>query len=218
MKKIISLVLMVVVLFSVSALSEEEFTLHSGVTFGMTSDEIIAKQNERGNSFSMQDGRLTNSNSLSILDVDADIFYDFDENGKMTRQQFYFKNINFAPLAKDFAKVYGEPDCSSILGTHLVLPDASFYGPLPTGQEFADKMFNSYLVTGSRGDLLYYQWLVEAEGGYVVIEEYGYEYYAKVGKNPSYKIGSICLVDYRYFTKEAIDDVQTENAMKYGDI
>lgn len=217
MKRILFWVIALVMLTCTVAMADE-FKLHSGVTFGMTAEEIIAKQSERGNTFAMNDGRLKSTSSISILDLDATIYYDFDADGKMVRQQFYFRDVNFAPLAREFEKVYGTPDCTSSLGTELVLPAKSFSGPIPTGQEFSDAIFNSSMVTGSRGDIVTYQWLVETDEGYTVIEEYGYDYYAKVGNNAKRRIGTVCLVDYRFFTKEEIENAQQENSEKYNDI
>ena len=52
MKKIISLVLMVAMLFSLSAFAEEEeFTLHSGVKFGMTLEEVKTCEENAGFTF-----------------------------------------------------------------------------------------------------------------------------------------------------------------------
>lgn len=222
MKKCLCLFVVIISLISSVAVADE-FLLHSGVTFGMSAEDIIAKQGERGNSFSMKNNRLTNDNTIRILDLGAKIYYDFDENGRMTRQQFRFRDVNFAPLAREFEKVYGAPDYSSTLGTKLVLPTASFTGPLPTGEEFMDTYYSnisssSVSVRGNRGEMVTYQWMVETDGGYVVIDLYGHSYYVKIGSNSNTLMGTICLVDYRFFTTEEIDNAQSANAQKYNDI
>ena len=224
MKKTICLLIMIISMI-VSVAVADEFTLHSGVTFGMSADEIVAKQKERGNTFSMTtSGRMRNLNKISILGIDAEIYYDFNENGKMIRQQYSFQNVDFTQLAKEFERVYGKPDCSSLLGTQLILPEKSFDAKVPTGQEYSDKIYKRVsklkpgFVTGIRSDITTYQWLIEVDNGFVVIEEYGYQYYSKVGNTAKENTGSLCFVDYRFFTKEEMEANRADYMKKYDDI
>lgn len=223
MKRVICLVVAIVLSLCATTAFAEKYTLHSGVEFGMPADEVIAKQKERGNTFQMEGDRLKNTNKITILDLDASIFYDFDRDGHLTRQQYYFRDVNFAPLKDEFEKVYGSHNCSSISGSKLVLPANSFSGPLPSAKEMVSKVLGSGIadksyVKSEASDLIYYQWLIEVDEGYVVIEEYGYEYYVKIDKNPKQLIATVCLVDYRLFSKEDIEGAQNENAQKYNDI
>ena len=87
MKQILRVLLIALVLLMGTAAFAETYQLHSGITFGMTAEEAIAKQTERGNTFEMVDGRLTNTSSVMILSLPASIYYDFDADGGIIRQQ-----------------------------------------------------------------------------------------------------------------------------------
>lgn len=221
MKQILRVLLIALVLLMGTAAFAETYQLHSGITFGMTAEEAIAKQTERGNTFEMVDGRLTNTSSISILSLPATIYYDFDADGGITRQQYRFDKAEVGDLVQEFTKVYGAPDCSSALNTTLALPESSFTGPFPTATEYGHKYVGtSPLFLFSRGGISSYaQWLIEVDSGWVAVEIYGCGYTAKVsGQYTSYSVGSCCLVDYRFFTEAQINDAQQKNADRYNDI
>ena len=220
MKKNVAILILLSVLCMCFTVSAEEYQLHSGITFGMTAEEAIEKQTIRGNKFEMVDGRLASSDKVTILSKPAQIFYDFNADGGIVRQQYRFDQVDINDLVMEFSKVYGEPNCSSAIGNQLALPKASFAGPLPTAQEYGVQHvgINNSLVTYSCGSIEYVQWLVEVEGGSVVIEIYGRSYAAKVGNNARRTYGYCYLVDYRFFTEEEMEEAQQKNLDRYNDI
>lgn len=220
MKKSVFLaVLMIVLTVFVSAFAEP-YTLHAGVQFGMTADEVIEKENARGNTFEMIDGRLINTSKISIVDMNATIYFDFDSEGKLIRQQYRFRDQVFDSIRNKFETVYGLPECSSASDTKLALPSyfKSFSGPMPTADEFGKTIINNSMVSYSYSGLTYCQWMVEVEEGFVVIEQYGRSLNAKVGNKSSGAVANLCFVDYNLFTKEEILGAINENASKYDDL
>ncbi|MBQ7848638.1 MAG: hypothetical protein IJ343_02810 [Clostridia bacterium] len=71
-----------------------------------------------------------------ILSLPASIYYDFDSDGGIIRQQYRFDKAEIGDLVQEFTQVYGAPDCSSALNTTLALPEASFTGPFPSATEY----------------------------------------------------------------------------------
>lgn len=220
MQKMFVVLMLLSMMCTFCTVSAEEYQLHSGITFGMTKEEAIEKQKNRGNEFEMVDGRLKSVKDVIILSMPAEIYYDFDADGGIVRQQYRFDQAELNSLVMEFSKVYGEPDCTSTIGNKLALPQACFTGPLPSANEYglAHVGINSSLVTYSVGSMEYVQWLVEVEGGSVAIEIYGRSYAAKVGTNARRTYGYCYLVDYRYFTAEEMEEAQQENADRYKDI
>lgn len=126
MKKIISLWLMVAMLFSVSAFAEEEeFALHSGTKFGMSSQEVA--QIEQENGFEMDvyhyevsggysvygRGRIANMDnttmSYTFTDDDSlyDLLYEFYEgDDDLAKTLIKFETIEEGLVAKYGATEY----------------------------------------------------------------------------------------------------------------
>ena len=242
MKKIISLLLIAVMLFALSSSAyADEFTLHKGVRFGMTIDDVIEQEANAGYTFRAgSETRVYNESIVPILNAEnVGVYFTFDENGKLSEQQFIFSTykydfksfrvtnlINesmagageyaiFETLGTEYEKVYGKPNCSSRDGGALVLPtNISFRKTLfnsgVIGSDIARYILGdsivSYEIAGKLkypvSDVNYYQWLVECDGGYVVIEVYGYEYYSQFSGQEKTWIGSDYAVDYRFFTTE----------------
>lgn len=97
MKKIISLVLMITMLFTVSAFAEEDFTLHSGVKFGMTLDEVKTCEENAGFTFSEYfDGSYYIEGKIAGID-EARINYYFVD-GKLIQGIYEFPVAS--PLAR----------------------------------------------------------------------------------------------------------------------
>ena len=225
MKRICCVALVFVLLLTYSSAMAEVFQLHSGVTFGMTADEVIEKHRVRGNSFTMVGGRLKSDKRITILDNSGTIYYDFDAEGKVVRQQFYFTRLDMLAFAKHFSNVYGAPMCTTATDTVLTLPGGAFTGPIPTSYEKGYDIFGSMIsmMSHTRKNFQYYQWLVPAEGGYVAIELYGYDYYCGYPGQPATEsMGNVVLIDYRFFTEaeiqDAIVDAEEEAEQFYSDI
>lgn len=98
MKKIISLILMIAILISVSAFAEGDFTLHSGVKFGMSLNEVRTCESENG--FTLEkylSGNTYNTNSGKIAGLDSSrIYYSFDGD-KLVQAKYEF------PTGSDYA-------------------------------------------------------------------------------------------------------------------
>lgn len=162
MKKMLCLVIsLVVILSSVSALAEE-FTLHSGVKFGMTREEVTAA--EKANGFRTQE-----NSSYDTLDVEgfiagydnSEIMYSFKDNS-MTSVHYHFGQNDdkvFPAVKATLISKYGEPIYEDIDG----YIDFSIHGRtvLDTWEEFS-----GYLKCSVIG---FSQWLYPIEGGYVDI-------------------------------------------------
>lgn len=129
----------------------------------------------------------------------------------------------FRALGEEYEKVYGRPNCSSVAGGKLVLPvnmcfqktvfHSSVIASDIHGYIIGTGKVAGYEITGQlshpKSDVNYYQWLVKTDGGYVVIEVYGYEYYSQfVGQEKTW-IGADYAVDYRYFTEAEYDALWT---------
>ena len=94
MKKIASILMILVMLFSVSAFGEEEITLHSGTKFGMTMDEVRSIEEAAG--FTVPQGA---SNKMLQIDgqvagYSGTIYYYFtdNENGTLDRMEYMFSD------------------------------------------------------------------------------------------------------------------------------
>ena len=119
MKKIISLVLMVAMLFSLSAFAEEEeFTLHNGTTFGMTMEEVIEIEGNNGFVLSPgESGNTCSGNGIIANQQGTTISYQFDENDSLWHMQYSFSSLDtFDVVEQGLIKKYGNTDFSSETG------------------------------------------------------------------------------------------------------
>ena len=129
----------------------------------------------------------------------------------------------FRALGEEYEKVYGRPNCSSVAGGKLVLPvNMCFQKTLFHSSVIASDIHGYIIGTGNvagyeitgqlshpKSDVNYYQWLVKTDGGYVVIEVYGYEYYSQFVGQEKMWLGADYAVDYRYFTEAEYDALWT---------
>lgn len=122
MKKIASILMILVMLFSVSAFGEEEFTLHSGTKFGMTMDEVRSIEEAAG--FTVPQGA---SNKMLQIDgqvagYSGTIYYYFtdNENGTLDRMEYMFSDSSiYETMEKALEKKYGPTDYNSLRGISL---------------------------------------------------------------------------------------------------
>jgi len=173
MKKIICLVISLIVVFSSISALAEEFTLHSGVKFGMTMDEVKEKELAKGNEFVEEEDKLTSKNSITIINYPSQIVFYFSENA-LEREQYRFDETDVSTIVSEYTRVYGTPDCSSVSGEVLVLPDESFVGSMPSAKEVCGPVVinlgyspDNGLFTYGETELETYQWMIEVEGGCV---------------------------------------------------
>lgn len=106
MKKVLSMFLVVLFICIAGISSAEDFTLHSGVVFGMTREEVKAKEKEKGFSpsetqleytFYEEDGGYyqMKTNALSIDGsmvgiANSHLYYYFDEDNKLFAAVYSF--------------------------------------------------------------------------------------------------------------------------------
>lgn len=120
MKRIICMVLMTAMLFSVSAFAVEEgFTLHNGTKFGMEFSEIARIEKENGivlkeevngsSSFLSAETRIANQDNTRIT-------YYFIE-GSLYQMRYHFTDIDsYVGIENGLINKYGETSYSSLTG------------------------------------------------------------------------------------------------------
>lgn len=105
MKKLLTLVILLLVICLSSSIAES-FTLHSGTTFGMTMDEVIAKEAEKGfeakqttlyYTYYDDDGKYMRSTSSGLTVYgsmvgysDSELEYHFDKDGHLYAAVYIF--------------------------------------------------------------------------------------------------------------------------------
>lgn len=159
MKKYVAFVLLVLMIFTLAACSEPkkedaapqstlacDFSLHSGVTFGMTRDEVIKKEEAAG--FQMIKDMLPPEKAAVNLYTDIDHFYDeaqlpdlfasgtfagielsemaywFNDQGQLFRMQYSLDawetdEQDQQNIQNSLVAKYGEPTYSSEKGTNV---------------------------------------------------------------------------------------------------
>ena len=83
MKKMLCLVISLVVLLSTVSALAEEFTIHSGVMFGMTREEVITLETDAGFEVIESEEYITVKGKIASIDKSA-IRYYFEENALTT--------------------------------------------------------------------------------------------------------------------------------------
>lgn len=162
MKKMLCLVISLIVLLGSVAALAEEFTLHSGVKFGMTREEVAAA--EKANGFKTKD-----NSSYDTLDVEgfiagydnSDIMYSF-KNNSMTSAHYHFGRNDdkvFPAVKETLISKYGEPIYEDVDGyIDFRIHGMTVWDTL--------KHFSGYLQCSVEG---FSQWIYPIEGGYVDI-------------------------------------------------
>ena len=175
MKKLISILLIGMLLFSSISALAEDFTLHSGVTFGMTMDEVKSLEQNAGFAIETDDHKYDSSKVASALEVtgkiagfeNSDIHYLFDNSGKLYAATYWLRTND--ALESDYATIqnalegkYGNPNDAWLLVANRI------------GFEPNDYLSLAGLARNNKNVLPYYNsWLVELEdGNYVVIAHY----------------------------------------------
>lgn len=151
MKKIISLVLMVAMLFAVSALAEEEFSLHNGTKFGMSMQEVSDTELSKGFSVSPEGDGLYGEGTIAGRSPAA-VRYFFDENAQLEHCDYFIylnqqnssNNGDYDSTNESLIGKYGTPVATETSGTPLSVK--SNFSPSVKG---LFKMDNTgYPVTG----------------------------------------------------------------------
>ena len=212
MKKIAALLLVLFICLNVICPAiAEEFSIHSGVKFGMTMEEVmnaeknagfqVAKDSLSDLSLGYNCKELHSDICLSvngkIAGVDgANITYHFDKTTGSLVGALYVLGINrdvsfYETFRETLVKKYGKADTSLSEIWHTLLKLDSFSNADYFGNMGANI---TYLYNDA--------WLLPQEdGNYVAIS--GVYYVLSVGKNRL----TYTLIDYQYFEKEVIDGV-----------
>ncbi len=139
---------MIAMLFSMSAFAEEEFTLHNGLKFGMTKDEVYETEKAAGVHLIEDDtwdyiwegtiaGEWNSKLCISINDSGLDkVVYEFDSLE------------SYDTLNNGLNEKYGKTTYSSETGVYLDEPTTDHIDSLP------------YVFTDTYSNARYSQWLI----------------------------------------------------------
>lgn len=177
------------------ATTTEPIELHSGVTFGMSSQQIIQKENENGYSTEFRDdGRLQVTGKIAGFDSSM-IQYFFDSSS-MFHAMYTIgdSSITLAPTETDFQTIqtaleaqYGKPTFSSAMGTATNLP-GKYKNQYVTGIAWAE--WGNMPSLGIYCEVVdYYQWEIKQPDGSVVLIDH---FLAKDLGNYAQRISYVC--------------------------
>ena len=206
-KRLTALVLSVALLFTAAcafADSEEEgFTLRSGIEFGDTLDDIVAKETTLTRSEENDD---TFVGTIAGYD-DAECSFSFDDDGKLVSMEYRFDDsfttrdsgdLMYETLYDSLKRKYDDP---------LGYSNGSCY--MITGPAISNMAITVYLLgaqDGFKADYIDYdEWVVDA-GDYNVKIELTYYYLC----NSDYKYKYHLELSYLKFTDEEYDEAINE--------
>ena len=170
MKRFICIVSVFIVCLAVlgTALAEE-FSLHSGVTFGMTIDDIKALEESKGFETSQNElwpNEITISGTIAGIERGALINYTVDEQGSLFKA-FYFLGNNAAPAAQRISEYETINDAltqkygASVYNTgnmQIANVPETLFGEKTTGFGFCQGVAGGEIHT-------YNQWLLDQDDG-----------------------------------------------------
>ena len=216
-KSVCFLMVFILVFSSVSVLAEtvnavDEFTIHSGVTFGMTMDEVIAQEKNAGfigTDVSVPSDFCNSSEHTSLYEIDGQmagingsaLYYHFNGDGMLESAVYSF--INEQPTVKEaLSKKYGESDeVFSMIANGLLTTEAyAFFSnrAITAIKTKLESMMPEILDEAS--------WRVDLEDGKTVVISY---------------VSTKCLgytftfVSYQLYTTEEIDNIWNELYSEY---
>ncbi len=145
MKKLLCVIMAALMLMG-TAFAEEEFTLHNGTKFGMTTEEVSEMESSNGNYFNDNGyGSLVSTHNTVAGQPNTTISYVF-RDGKLFSMQYEFEFDNddytsqYNTIEEGLIKKYGETTYNSI--SSIVLPIDN--GHDPTMMPHMDKIINRY--------------------------------------------------------------------------
>ncbi len=236
MKKVLCLLISVIIVFTSVSAFAEAFTIHSGVQFGMTMDEVIQKENDAGftNAFKMEleESMIYNCpedhDTVSVRVYgqiagvnNSKIMYHFSDNGGLDSALYLLGRASddmvYTNIRKSLIKKYGEPDKTLSAVWHAFL-DMDVYSD-------ADYFTDNPNVSGTNMKFnnikCYYDesWLIpQDDGGYVIITGYNYSKDLIIGSPNDTMRNFYTYIGYQYFSKVEIENAiskATEIANKY---
>lgn len=211
MKRLVSVLVSLVLMVSCfsSALAAEDFTLRSGIKFGDTLEDILAKEKTltRDSDDDDYEGKKSYRFEGKIAGYsDADCKFSFDDDGKLIDMEYLFDSDTRDEMSDVYKKLYDS--LKRQYGTPLGNTGGSLYSF--TGSTF-DSLFAALVVgqySGWKVDYVDYdEWVVDCDGYHVKIDMVSYYTIAEYLK--SYKV----VLSYHYFTNEEfIAKVQEKEA------
>lgn len=210
MKKIISLVLMIAMLFSVSAFADEEFTLHSGVKFGMTKEEI--NEAESSNGFTTSTSKYW-PNRISVSGVVAGIessviIYSVDDDGSMFKATYFLGNntasdaqrlSEYTTIQQALEEKYGSSMYNSDNMQMADVPNELF------GEETTGFSFAQYEGHIQRPEVEQYnQWLLDADDGSKILIDH-------------FLLKSDAMYQYIFYVNFNLDSIEDETQISISD-
>lgn len=193
MKRLVSL-LMVFALMMISVAWAEEFTIHSGVKFGMSVDEVIAA--EKANGFHAE---LNNSGDVSFEGQvagykETNVYYQFANQSLVSaRYQFNANKADdiFDVVQRTLTEKYGEP-----------VAEDGYLDFKIEGESVLD-FYAECASYGSCDVKAFSQWVYPISNGYVDIMLIDFKW---LGKIPA------VLASYSYLTEENYTSFYNEKA------
>jgi len=199
MKRILSLFLALLLTFSATSAFAEGFVLRSGITFGDTMEDILAKEktltrkDETSNEF---------KGSIAGFD-DAYCNFRFDDDNKLKSMKYYFgdeintsqsdANSTYKTLKESLVRKYGSPVGNT--GGTLEL----IYGPAV--EDFALLMAVAAYVDGYKVDYIDYdEWIVKCDDYNVKIDLMSYYW-----RDDDYKYSYTVALSYHMYTDAEYD-------------
>lgn len=239
MKKILCLLISMIVLLTVGSAFAEAFTLHSGVQFGMTMDEVI--QNEKNAGFAKaikEELHISKSYNCradhDIISIrisgqiagvaNSSITYHFRNDGRLDSAVYILGNKSdrkvYTNIRKSLINKYGEPDEEMSAVWHAFL-DMDVYSE--TDYRIDNPVFVTSVTPVLYENIKYYyddSWLIpQNDGGYVIIT--GCQFTEDIAYTLLNDSGTYLYtyVGYQYFSKEEIENAiskATEIANEYN--
>ncbi len=197
------------------ALADDDFTLRSGIKFGDTMEDILAKETTLVRT--TDESNFTFTGKIAGYDDAGCIFY-FDDDGKLIDMDYTFINLCtskdttndvYKKLYQSLVRQYGSPlgntngSCSLITGKAMEKMWGLVY--------FYVAAMNAYTGNYAGNYIDYDEWIVEADGYHVKIDLISYYI-----RDADYKYYYYLDLSYHYFTdadaEEAINKKQSEQA------
>jgi len=164
MKKIISLVLMIAMLFSMSAFAEEEFTLHNGLKFGMTKEEVYEAEKAAGVPLTEDELYDYTWEGTIAGERNSKLFILINDSG-LYKMHYEFDSLeSYDTLNNGLIEKYGKTTYSSETGVYLDEPTTDHIDSIP------------YVFTDTYSNARYSQWLIPySDTQSIFIEHYVFQ-------------------------------------------
>ena len=214
MKKIISLILMIAMLISVSAFAEEEFSLHNGVKFGMTSEEVAAIEEASGFKYHQYDTHGTIDGKIAGQE-DASIFFYYNnspdaydipycEDNGLYKCTYGFSNGSYDTLYDALVSKYGQATYD--LNDQHISVSQSFYNTSNC----------SWNTDGDKISLIR-QWLVPYNDTYILIDLSKRSSSFDMGFGAALEIVVVCI-NYMVLPYEVVAEINETNSQMVNDL